>query len=53
MGSPMDGVKAVKESRADAVAIANILHYKKYNLHDIRNIFHEHNIKVRTYDEKN
>jgi imidazole glycerol-phosphate synthase subunit HisF len=53
MGSPLDGVKVINQSEADAVAIANILHYKKYTLHEIRKVFLEHNIKVREYNEKN
>lgn len=36
MGSPDDAVKAVRESMADAVAMADILHYNRATLGDVR-----------------
>lgn len=53
MGQPIDGVRAINDSGADAVAIANILHYKKYSIHQIRTLFQEHNLNVRSYEKRN
>lgn len=36
MGSPEDAVKAVREGQADAVAMADILHYNRATLADVR-----------------
>ena len=36
MGNPDDAVKAVREGMADAVAMADILHYNRATMGDIR-----------------
>lgn len=46
-GSPNDVVKAVAEGRADAVAMADILHYKRFSLSAVRAAAIEAGIHVR------
>lgn len=46
-GSPDDVVKAIAEGHADAVAIADILHYKRHSLREIRAAAIEAGIHVR------
>ena len=53
MGNTEHGISVIKESNADAVAIANILHYKKTSIHKIRDSFKDSGINVRNYEEKN
>jgi len=47
MGSPADMVKAVQEGRASAVAMADILHYKRATLMDIRGAAKKHGVNIR------
>ena len=47
MGTPQDLVRAVKEGSADAVAMALVLHHKKYSLAEIREAGIKANIHVR------
>lgn len=47
MGSPKDLVKVAKESHADAIAFAHVLHYDKYAISDIRKYALEHGVQVR------
>jgi len=47
MGSPEDMVKAVQEGQASAVAMADILHYKRATLADIRSAAKIHGIDIR------
>jgi len=47
MGSPEDMVKAVQEGRASAVAMADILHYKRASLMDIRGAAKKHGVDIR------
>lgn len=48
MGSPDDAVKAVREGKADAVAMADILHYNRATLADIRAAALGAGVDVRT-----
>ncbi|MDN3545726.1 MAG: imidazole glycerol phosphate synthase subunit HisF [Roseateles asaccharophilus] len=48
MGQPQDAVKAVREGRADAVAMADILHYNRSTLGDIRTAALAAGVGVRT-----
>ncbi len=50
MQDSSDGIKAVKESYADAIAMADILHYKKSDLPSIRSDFLKNNINVRVFE---
>lgn len=50
MGKPNDLVQAV-EKGADAVAIADILHYSRYSLNDIKKHAISHNINIRPTNE--
>ena len=52
MGTISDGVKVVKESNVDAVAIASILHYEKESISEIRKEFKNSGINVRDYNVK-
>ena len=45
------GISVVKESNADAVAIANVLHYKTLNISEIRSSFQRAEINVREYEK--
>ncbi len=49
MGVPDDFVKAVIEGGVEAVAMADILHYKRSNIPDIRKFASDSGLKVRTY----
>lgn len=49
MGKPEDVVNAVDEGRADAVAMADILHYKRASIGEIRESAQRANINVRKY----
>lgn len=48
MGSPQDMIDVVNDGMADAVAMADILHYDKMRLEELRDKAHEANIHVRT-----
>jgi cyclase len=47
MGSATDAVRVVKEGHADAVAMADVLHYKRLTLADIRGAAASAGIEVR------
>lgn len=47
MGSPEDAVKAVQQGQASAVAMADILHYKRASLTDIRKAAQSSGVNVR------
>ncbi|HZX30712.1 MAG TPA: imidazole glycerol phosphate synthase cyclase subunit [Rhodocyclaceae bacterium] len=49
MGKPEDLVDVVKKAEADAVAMADILHYKRAGLGDIRRHAREAGLEVRSY----
>jgi len=52
MGSHEDLLKAVNESFADAIAMADIIHYDKSTLIEIRKYSLKNNLNVRTYEAK-
>lgn len=47
-GSPEDTVKCFKGTGADAVAVASILHYRKFSIADIKKNLTKNHIPVRT-----
>jgi imidazole glycerol-phosphate synthase subunit HisF len=47
MGTAQDAVRVVREGAADAVAMADVLHYKRLSLEDIRSVAAAANIEVR------
>jgi imidazole glycerol-phosphate synthase subunit HisF len=47
MGKPEDIIPAFVTGTANAIAMADILHYKRYNLGDVRKVALENNINVR------
>ncbi len=49
MGKPEDLVEAVNEAGADAVAMADILHYNRATIGDIRQAARDADIEVRSY----
>jgi cyclase len=50
MGEPEDLLDAVREGGADAVAMADILHYKRAEIGDIRTVAEAAGIEVRHYE---
>lgn len=50
MGKPEDFLKVVREGGADAVAMADILHYKRAEIGDIREIAEAAGLGVRHYE---
>ncbi len=50
MGKPEDLVEVVKKSEADAVAMADILHYQRATIGDIRQVAKTAGIDVRNYE---
>ncbi len=50
MGCHEDLLKVVNESKADAVAMADIIHYDKSSLQEIRNYSLQNNLNVRNYE---
>ena len=50
MGCHEDLSKAVKDSSADAIAMADILHYDRSDVESIRNFCHANDINVREYE---
>ena len=50
MGKSEDVVNVVKEGNADAIAMADILHYERATISEIRKAAMKENIKVRSYD---
>jgi cyclase len=47
VGSPEDFIDAVKEGGCNAVAMASILHYRKFSISEIRAVAQAHGIEVR------
>lgn len=47
MGRPKDLVRVAKESNADAIAFAHVLHYNKYTIQDIREYALKNGLQVR------
>lgn len=50
MGTPRDLADVVHQGQADAVAMADILHYRRSTIHDIRQAAQVAGIDVRTYE---
>lgn len=50
MGKPEDLVDVVQRGEADAVAMADILHYRRATIGDIRRLAQESGIEVRSYE---
>ena len=50
MGKPQDVVDAVRQGEADAVAMADILHYQRATVGDIRSVARAAGIGVRNYE---
>lgn len=48
MGRPDDAVRAVREGAADAVAMADVLHYKRHTLGEIRDAARAAGLHLRT-----
>lgn len=51
MGCIDDFIRVVKDGKADAVAMAKVLHYNKLSINDVRNCALHHNIGVRRFSE--
>ena len=52
MGKHEDALEVVTKGKADAVSMADILHYNRTTIKDIREFCHSHNMKVRRYEKK-
>lgn len=50
MGRPEDAIAAVIEGGVDAIAMADILHYERATIGDVRNVCQSAGFKVRSYD---
>jgi imidazole glycerol-phosphate synthase subunit HisF len=50
MGKTEDMIDAVQEGEADAIAMADILHYERATIDDIRNVAISSDIKVRNFE---
>jgi cyclase len=51
MGQPSDLLDVVREGGADGVAMADILHYRRARITDIRSLAKEAGLGVRSFDE--
>jgi cyclase len=49
MGTPQDLVDVVQQGEADAVAMADILHYRRAAISDIRKVAQAAGLHVRAY----
>jgi imidazole glycerol-phosphate synthase subunit HisF len=49
MGKPEDAIDAVKNGGADAIAMADILHYQHATIADVRNVCQSVSFQVRSY----
>ena len=50
IGNLDDIEEIIQYSKADAVAMGSILHYKDYTINEIRDFLSKKNINVRTYE---
>ena len=50
MGRPEDAIEAVNKGGADAIAMADILHYERATIGDVRNVCRSAGLQVRSYD---
>ena len=51
MGRPEDAIDAVNSGGADAVAMADILHYDRATIGDVRNACRSAGVQVRSYEQ--
>ncbi len=51
MGKPEDAIDAVRNGGADAVAMADMLHYDRATISDVRNVLRSAGFQVRTYEQ--
>ena len=51
MGRPEDAIDAVISGGADAVAMADILHYERATINDVRNECRSAGVQVRSYEQ--
>ena len=51
MGNPSDIISVVNKGGADAAAIADILHYNRFSIADIRSAALEGGVKIRNYEK--
>jgi imidazole glycerol-phosphate synthase subunit HisF len=51
MGRPEDAIDAVKNGGADAIAMADILHYQRATIDDVRNVCRSAGLQVRYYEQ--
>ncbi len=51
MGKLEDAIDAVNNGGADAVAMADILHYERATIEDVRNVCRSAGLKVRSYEQ--
>jgi cyclase len=51
MGKPSDIISVVDKGGADAAAIADILHYNRFSIADIRSAALEGGVKIRNYEK--
>jgi cyclase len=50
MGKPEDSIDAILKGEADAIAMADILHYQRATIGDIRRVVNAAGIEVRKYE---
>jgi cyclase len=50
MGKPEDLIDSVRQGEADAVAMADILHYNRATMSDIRHVARAAGLDVRKYE---
>jgi cyclase len=50
MGKPEDMIELISQGGADAVAMADIMHYKRATVDDIRRVAQSADIKVRRFE---
>lgn len=51
VGRPEDIIDAINNGGADAIAIADILHYERATIGDLRNVCRSAGLKVRAYEQ--
>ena len=51
MGRPKDAIDAVNNGGVDAIAMADILHYGRATIGDVRNVCRTAGLKVRSYEK--
>ena len=50
MGAPADAIEAVHNGGVDAIAMADILHYERVNIGEVRNVCRSAGLQVRSYE---